>query len=113
MFVSVIYVTNLNISVTAEEEIASYQLRLSIWKKMQLTKKYRFSINGVCQKIERKFNWKEENKMTTIGFANVSFSVISLVMLVVDTVIKVGIASFAIKLLIDYIFRKIEKLKEK
>mgnify|MGYP000355735856 CR=1 FL=1 len=50
--------------------------------------------------------------MTTIGFANVSFSVISLVMLVVDTVIKVGIASFAIKLLIDYIFRKIEKLKE-
>ena len=30
MFVSVIYVTNLNISVTAEEEIASYQLRLSI-----------------------------------------------------------------------------------
>ena len=33
-------------------------------------------------------------------------------MLVVDTVIKVGIASFAIKLLIDYIFRKIEKLKE-
>ena len=51
--------------------------------------------------------------MTTIGFANVSFSVISLVMLVVDTVIKVGIASFAIKLLIDYIFRKIEKLKEK
>ena len=59
------------------------------------------------------FNWKEENKMTTIGFANVSFSVISLVMLVVDTVIKVGIASFAIKLLIDYIFRKIEQLKEK
>ena len=55
----------------------------------------------------------QENKMTTIGFANVSFSVISLVMLVVDTVIKVGIASFAIKLLIDYIFRKIEKLKEK
>lgn len=51
--------------------------------------------------------------MTTIGFANVSFSVISLVMLVVNTVIKVGIASFAIKLLIDYIFRKIEKLKEK
>ena len=30
MFVSVIYVTNLNIPVTAEEEIASYQLRLSI-----------------------------------------------------------------------------------